>query len=117
MAVLEHTERVERALGVVADVAGEVVAGAGRHDREPATRVGRDARDRGNEAVTAARNEIVALGGSLPREQRGILGGGGDLHLGAEGGGAFLDLGEKLAGSPPPRHRVDDHRPSHWRQS
>ena len=71
VAVRERVERVERLLRVVAEHAGEVVARAGGHDREPPLRVGRDARDFGDETVAAARDEIVARFGRGERELGG----------------------------------------------
>ena len=72
--VLERVERVERMLRVVAELAREVVARAGRHDREAAAGVGGNAGDHGDQPVAAARDEIVPGRGRLLRQPRRRVG-------------------------------------------
>ena len=112
---VERVERVERALRVVAEHAREVVARAGRHDREPAAGVGRDARDLGDEAVAAARDEVVAVvGRGVAASFVGALGVGRDVRpLRAARPPRALELGEQLAGPAPTGHRIDDRGPRH----
>ncbi len=103
-------------LRVVAEAAGEVVAGAGGHDREPPAGVGRDARDLGDQAVAAAGDEVVTVVGRGPRELRGRAGLGGDVQRDPGRARGALEIGQQLLRPAPSGHRVDDRRPRHGRK-
>ena len=103
VAVLERVERVERLLGVVAEHAGEVVARAGRHDREPPAGVGGDARDLGDEPVAAARDEIVPVVGRGARELGRRAGLGRDVRPRCPRRGAARSSSGSSFGSGPAR--------------
>ena len=104
--MLEQRERVERLLGVVAEGRGEVVARAGRHDRERAVALGGDARELDDRPSPphATRSEPRARRpGRLPA----VVGVRGDVQRRRRGPrAAALELGKELAGPAPPGHRV-----------
>ena len=103
-------------LGVVAEHAGEVVARARRHDREPPAGVGGDARDLGDEPVAAARDEVVAVVGGGTRELGRRAGLGRHVQRDARRARGPFELGQQLLRPAPTGYRIDDRSPRHGRK-
>ena len=116
VAVRYHVECAEWMLGVVAEHPGEVVAGAGRHDREPAARVGGDARDFGHQSVAAAPDEIVTLVGRGASELGRRTRFGGDVQCDPRRFRGALELGKEFLCPTPTGYRIDDRGPRHGRK-
>ena len=116
MAVRDHVERAQRMLRVVAEHAGEVVARARRHDREPLARVGGNPGDLGDEPVAAARDEIMTVVGRGTRELRRRTRFGGDVQRDPRRARGPLELGKQPLRAPPTGHRIHDRGPRHGRK-
>jgi hypothetical protein len=110
---VEQVDRGEWRAPVDAEVAGKVVARAGRDDRERAVRLGRDARQRRDRAVASARQHAVAARERGTSGARAVISVGGHVERDVSRREHGAQVGKQSPRPPPPRRGVHDRGPSH----